>query len=160
MAKLILNNEESTYPQILERLRELAYEGQATENPPELHRLCRDEFLSITTYLHKEKVLGPLSVDPEKLPSVLEGFLDLFRLVSDAGPEYVQISQSLPSHIWENDDADWGSSDQADYLMEDLLELLNMEAPPFYYFGSNKDDEQWGYFYAEESDPNGFLKRE
>lgn len=155
---LTLNNEESSYPEILERLRELEYEGQATENPPELHRLCRDEFNALITYLHKEKVLGPLNIDPDRLSSVLEGFLEMFRLVSDAGPEYVQISQSLPAHIWEDDDADWWSSSKADYLIEELMELLNMEAPPLYFFGSNAENE-YGYFYAEESDPNGFLKK-
>lgn len=156
---LTIGGESVTYPEYLQLLRELVYEGTLQENPSELRQLCREQFQAMIETLHHEDVLGTLCDECEGPYEILPALLEMLRTVSYQGASYVQITQNPPSHIWDSDEDPWWESKKSQSLIEEIMELLNMEAPPFFYFGSHPEKENsYGFYYAEESDPNGFYE--
>jgi hypothetical protein len=61
-------------------------------------------------------------------------------------PEYIQLMQNIPAHVWEDEEADWWDN-EAPYILEELFEVLDWYAPEGYYFGAHPGDgSDFGYW--------------
>lgn len=85
--------------------------------------------------------MGYLEISHGTLRSqdLLSCFLEVIRKT----PEYVELmaSNSIPSHIWEDDEAEWWDSEECSYLInEELMDVLQGMSPDGYYFGTSEGD--------------------
>ena len=71
-------------------------------------------------------------------------------------PEYIQLSQTIPSHVFENDDADWWCNEGNEFVFE-VVDVLNSYAPYGFFFSSTEGNgSDFGYWVVAEliNDPD------
>lgn len=77
-------------------------------------------------------------------------FLDVAQKIAPS--ECAQIS-SVSSYVLEDDDAEWWTSEDAHYLLEELFDLLNQYAPEGFYFGAHEGDgSDYGFWRIPDND--------
>lgn len=74
--------------------------------------------------------------------TIQETISELLEALKDT-PEYVQVIQSIPSYVWENDSAEYWET-EAPRLKDELIEVLNSYANEPYEF--TEIDNKYGYF--------------
>lgn len=93
-------------------------------------------------YADTEKVLFTLEDKPEAVRKMME-------IIGDT-PEYLQLMNSLPLHAQDDRQADWWQTKEADYLLADLLHVLETYTPNGCIFGPlNGRTYGFGYGNAE-----------
>jgi hypothetical protein len=76
-----------------------------------------------------------------------------FMCVIRDTPEYVQMWNAVPAHAIDDDRAEWWSSEDGYYAMEDLFGVLESYAPLGYYFGAHPGDgSDFGYWKIIDND--------
>lgn len=77
-------------------------------------------------------------------------FLEAIRETAEHGQ--IHISKGgIPEHAKEDHQADWWDSEDCQYLLEELFEVLDSYAPEGYYFGSHPGDgADFGFWKTEE----------
>lgn len=69
-------------------------------------------------------------------------------------PEYEQLmaNDCIPSHIWEDESAEWWDSEECSYLInEELFDILQGMSLDGYYFGTSEGDgSAFGWWKEEE----------
>lgn len=78
-------------------------------------------------YADTEKVLFTLENIPEAVYKMLE-------IIRDT-PEYLQLTNIFPVHAQEDDKAEWWQTKEADYLLAELLHVLELYTPEGFIFG-------------------------
>ena len=85
-----------------------------------------------------EKTQNKLYADTEDvlftMDNKAEAIHKMFEIIKDT-PEYLQLLNRLSFHAKENPKADWWQSKEADYLMADLLHVLEIYTPEGFIFG-------------------------
>lgn len=85
-----------------------------------------------------EKTQNKLYADTEDVLFTMDDKADavhkMLEIVRDT-PEYLQIMNCLPAHAQEDPKADWWRTKEADYLMADLLHVLEIYTPEGFIFG-------------------------
>lgn len=68
------------------------------------------------------------------------------EVIRDAS-EYIQMMNIVPAHAAGNDTAEWWYSDEANFHLADLIDVLDSYAPDGYYFGTHPGDgSDYGYW--------------
>lgn len=95
-----------------------------------------------------EKVVSKATLRSQDLiPSFLE---ELRELNSN---RYQQIQEAIPSSAYEDDEDPFWDSAAAGFLLEELFEALNEEAPSGTYFGAHEGDGSlFGFWEIEQQD--------
>ncbi len=83
---------------------------------------------------------GSISHGTHRPQDLIPRFLGALRLFSETRYAQVMLNGALPAHAMEDDDAEWWTSDDCLYLLEDLFNALDEEAPTGYYFGAHAGD--------------------
>ena len=85
-----------------------------------------------------EKTLNRLYADTEttlfRLEDKPEAVSRIMEIIRDT-PEYMQLMHLLPSHAQEDPKADWWQSREADHLLAELLEVLELYTPEGFILG-------------------------
>ena len=89
--------------------------------------MITDEKTQNKLYADTEDVLFTMDDNPKAVHKILE-------IIRDT-PEYLQIMNCLPAHAQEDPKADWWRTKEADYLMADLLHVLEIYTPEGFVFG-------------------------
>lgn len=91
---------------------------------------------------HRYAQLGSVSHGTMRPQDLIPRFLDVLRGLN--APEYVQLTTSpfgaIPAHAQEDENDEWWQSEEANYLLEDLFDILDHYAPPYCYFGAQEGD--------------------
>lgn len=77
-----------------------------------------------------------------------QDLIPVFLEVIKDTPEYVALMNEVPSHVLEDDDAEYWESEECSYLLnETLIDILNQYAPTGYYFGCTEGNgSDFGYW--------------
>ena len=88
--------------------------------------------------------LGSVSHGTMRPQDLIPAFLSAIQEV--APDQYAQLMLHLPSEAPLDEDV-WWNSEEASYLLEDLFDCLNDQAPPYVYFGCTEGDgSDYGYW--------------
>jgi len=84
---------------------------------------------------------------------LIPAFLDA---VKDKAPKFyaafcVQSFGPVPSYAWEDYESEWWDSEEAQFLVEQFIEILDRYAPDGYYFGPHEGNQsEFGFWLSEE----------
>ena len=98
-----------------------------------------------TIYAELDESISRATLRPQDL-------IPRFLSVLKDTPEYAQTISVVPTHVMEDDMADWWESEDCIYFLnEQLFDILNKYAPDGYYFGSHiGDGSDFGYWRTED----------
>jgi len=98
-----------------------------------------DEQTKTTIYAElNESVIHGTMRSQDLIPAFLEVIKDT--------PEYLQMCQSMPSYIQDDNDCEWWDNEGQD-LTQELFDTLDAYAPDGYYFGAHiGDGSDYGYW--------------
>lgn len=81
---------------------------------------------------------------------LIPAFLDAIRNTDECAAMTVAPFGPTPSYVMdEGDDSEWWDSDDAQWLLDELVDILNDYAPEGYYFGAH-DGSDFGFWTIEE----------
>lgn len=89
--------------------------------------MITDEKTQNKLYADTEKVLFTMDNKAEAVHKMME-------IIRDT-PEYLQLMNCLPTHAQVDPKADWWQTKESDYLMADLLHVLELYTPEGFIFG-------------------------
>lgn len=89
--------------------------------------MITDEKTQNKLYADTDTVLFTLDDKPEAVHRMMD-------IIGDA-PEYLQLMNCLPVYAQDNPKADWWQTKEADYLLADLLHVLELYTPEGFIFG-------------------------
>lgn len=89
--------------------------------------MITDEKTQNKLYADTEATLFTLDDKPEAVSRMM-------GIIQDT-PEYLQLMHQLPCHAQEDQQADWWKSKEADYLLADLLDVLELYTPEGFILG-------------------------
>lgn len=89
--------------------------------------MITDEKTQNKLYADTGTVLFTLDNKPEAVHRIMDIIVDT--------PEYLQLKDCLPVHAQDNPKAEWWQAQEADYLLAELLHVLEIYTPEGYIFG-------------------------
>ena len=107
----------------------------------------------MTTESGTVTLLGTVIHGTHRPQDLIPAFLDEIRRCSPAHYEELMVLPfgPIPAHAAEDEDADWWTSEEAGYLLEELHDILDGAAPEGYRFGAHEGDgTDFGYWPIED----------
>lgn len=94
---------------------------------------------------------GSIISGTHRTQDLIPAFISVLREVDEAAYAQLLVNGGVPAHADEDDDADWWHSEQASFLLEDLFDTLDENAPEGHYFGAHPGDgADFGFWENEE----------
>lgn len=94
-----------------------------------------------------------VSIDTCNTRDLIPIFLDVLADVAPAGYEALvcQPFGPIPAYVQDDPDSDWYQSEEAQFLINDLFDMLNDHAAEGWYFGSSPSDGAcYGFFQCDD----------
>lgn len=90
---------------------------------------------------------------------LIPAFLDALAIVDPVAHSqyYLTPFGPIPAHAMDDDGTDWWYSEDAEWMIQDLMEALENAAPEGHYFGALEGDGcHYGFWPIEEEARSGF----
>lgn len=85
-------------------------------------------------------IFGTIFHGTLRTQDLIPAFAGALRDVNPAAYAQLISAAWIPAHAIEDDDADWWDSEDAQWVLEDLMERLEESAPEGHYFGTLEGD--------------------
>ena len=106
-----------------------------------------------TEQLYNDLVLGSVIHGTHRPQDVIPALLDLLAIVDSVTYEGYMIAPfgPVPAYAMEDNTSSWWDSQEADYLLENLIDDLDGASPDGYCFGAHPGDAyDFGYWRIEQ----------
>lgn len=81
---------------------------------------------------------GSVSWGTHRHQDLIPRFLDVLRYFDkELGEEF---AQDIPAEVWDDEEHEWWYSEEAAYLLDDLIYAIDEFAPEGYFFGTHPGD--------------------